>query len=187
MENMITDEKLFSAFLCGDEASFEVLMERYGDRVTAYIAARIEDSQEAEEQMIEAFARVVSARPHFKEEGTFRAYLFKTARSVAIRFNREYHRHSHFALDDLMSEPEALTDHLKTIFDKERSEGLGLCMEKLQPDYREALYLHYFEEMDLAQIASVMGRSRIAVEHLLGRGRRSLRELLAEEGITDAL
>ena len=40
---------------------------------------------------------------------------------------------------------------------KERNQILHLCMGELHPDYREALYLTYFEGMSYQQAAKVMG------------------------------
>ena len=57
------------------------------------------------------------------------------------------------------------------------------CMDQLKPDYREALYLRYYENMNLQQIGVVMRKNRKAVENLLGRGRNMLGTLLKQEGI----
>ena len=59
-------------------------------------------------------------------------------------------------------------------------------MAKLSPDYREALYLIYFEELSHAEAAAVMGKSAKQIENLVFRGRKSLRGLLESEGITNA-
>ena len=57
------------------------------------------------------------------------------------------------------------------------------CMDQLKPDYREALYLRYYENLNLQQIGVVMRKNRKAVENLLGRGRNMLGTLLKQEGI----
>jgi RNA polymerase sigma-70 factor (ECF subfamily) len=57
-------------------------------------------------------------------------------------------------------------------------------MEQLNPDYCEALYLLYFESMSYAHAAQVMGKSIKQIDHLLERGKKKLRPLLEQEGIT---
>ena len=60
-------------------------------------------------------------------------------------------------------------------------------MDELKADYREALYLTYFEGMSYRQAAEVMGkkvRSRSPIWYTGEKAR--LRGLLEQEGITNA-
>ena len=59
-------------------------------------------------------------------------------------------------------------------------------MEQLKADYREALYLTYFEDMSYAQAAEVTGKTVKQITNLVYRGKQSLRRLLEQEGITNA-
>lgn len=69
---------------------------------------------------------------------------------------------------------------------EEQNRILKKCIEQLNPDYCEALYLTYFENMSYAQVAQVMGKSIKQIDHLLERGKKRLRPLLEKEGITNA-
>ena len=61
-----------------------------------------------------------------------------------------------------------------------------MCMARINPDYREALYLTYFEGLSYAEAAGVMGKNVKQITNLVYRGKQSLRALLEKEGITDA-
>ena len=74
----------------------------------------------------------------------------------------------------------------EVIKDRERSRMLHLCMGRLHKEYREALYLTYFEGLSYAQAAEVMGKSVKQVTNMVYRGKQRLRELLEKEGITHA-
>ena len=106
------------------------------------------------------------------------------ARHMALR-HKSIRRH-HFCLDDLTKEPEGgkLVDEV--IRTKERNQILHLCMGELHPDYREALYLTYFEGMSYRQVAEVMGKSVKQITNIMYRGKERLRGLLEREGITNA-
>ena len=71
-----TNEALFTAYLCGDGNALRILMERHGDALTLYINGYIHDIHEAEDLMIEAFSRMISAKPRLVENG-FKPYLYK--------------------------------------------------------------------------------------------------------------
>jgi RNA polymerase sigma factor (sigma-70 family) len=184
-KGMETDEELFRRFLDGDEDGLTALIDRYGDSVTLYISAAVGDLHDAEDLMIETFSRICAKGPRFGDSG-FRPYLYKTARNLALRFAARNRVRRHFGFDDVCVEPESGELIERVVQTRERDRTLRLCMDKLSPDYREALYLVYFENMTSAQASSVMGKSEKQMNNLIFRGRRSLRVLLESEGITDA-
>ena len=69
---------------------------------------------------------------------------------------------------------------------EERNRVLHFCMGEMNPDYREVLYLTYFEGMSYEQAAEVMGKNVKQITNLVYRGKESLRKLLEREGITNA-
>lgn len=181
-----SDEILYRRYLLQrDEADLRVLMERYGDSLTLYLNGYIHDLHDAEDLMIEAFARMVRARPDLTGN-TFRAYLYKTGRNLAARFHARRLRRQAFSLEDLDREPES-GELLETIVTtRERHRILHLCMGKLDPELREALWLVYFEGMSYDESARVMNKKTKQLDYLLQKGKRLLREELEKEGVTDA-
>ena len=69
---------------------------------------------------------------------------------------------------------------------EERNRILHFCMSEMNPDYREVLYLTYFEGMSYAQAAEVTGKTVKQITNMVYRGKESLRRLLEREGITNA-
>ena len=65
---------------------------------------------------------------------------------------------------------------------KERKRNLYEAMEELRAEYREALYLTYFEEMSYRQAASVMGKTEGQITKLVYRGKQSLKNILSQKG-----
>ena len=179
----MTDEEWYRRCLDGDEVGLVALMERYGNALTLYLHGYLNDLHEAEDLMIEVFAYLLSKHPNIRDGG-LKAYLYKSARHMALRHKSR--RARVFSLETLDKEPEAETLVEDVIGDKERSRILHLCLEQLHADYREALYLTYFEELSYAQAAEVMGKSVKQITNLVYRGKQSLRELLEKEGITHA-
>lgn len=182
---MIQDETLYRRYLGGDEGALRELLERYGDKLTLYINGYLHDIHDAEDLMIEAFSYLVTKKPNIREGG-FKAYLYKAARHLALRFAVKSRLCRCFGFEELDIEPESEALIEEVAQTKEQSRILHFCMEQLNPDYREALYLVYFENMRHAEAAVVMGKSEKQVADLVYRGRKSLRPLLEKEGITDA-
>ena len=55
-------------------------------------------------------------------------------------------------------------------------------MENLNEDYRQVLYLSYFEDFNNGQIAKIMKKSTRQVENLLYRSKQALKKELEREG-----
>jgi RNA polymerase sigma factor (sigma-70 family) len=180
-----TDEELFRRYLGGGRDGLSQLVERHGDSLTLYINAIIGDAQDAEDLMIEAFSRICAKEPRLTDGG-FRPYLYKTARNLALRFASQNRLRRHFGFDDMNLEPESGELLERVVQTRERDALLRLCLDKLHPDYREALYLTYFEDLSQAEAAAVMAKNEKQIKNLVFRGKQALRALLEKEGITDA-
>ena len=181
--DMVTDEELYGQYLCGDETGLELLIKKYGDPLTVYLDGYLHDIHEAEELMLDVFAYLFTKKPRIREGG-FKAYLYKAARHMALRHRSK--RRLMFSLDALTDEPDGQLLAEEVIRTEERNRILHFCMDEMNPDYREVLYLTYFEGMSYAQAAEVTGKTVKQITNLVYRGKESLRKLLEREGITNA-
>ena len=179
---MTDDEKLYQQYLAGDETAADELVARYGDTLTLYRHGFLGDLHEAEDLMIEAFALMFAKPRPVSEPGSFRGYLFRVGRNLAGR-HRQKHRLRLLSLDELTFEPKGEVLAETPLYGMERKRQLYQAMEKLRDDYREALYLVYFEDMSYRQAASVMGKSESQITKLVYRGKQSLKTILEEEGL----
>ena len=169
---MSGDEALYRQYLSGDDTGLEALMKQYGDPLTMYIDGYLHDVHEAEELMLDVFAYLFTKKPRIRDGG-FKAYLYKAARHMALRCKSR--RKRLFSLDELADEPDGRLLAEEVVRTKERSRILRVCMDEMNPDYREALYLTYFEGMSYAQAAQVMGKTVKQITNMVYRGKKSLR------------
>ena len=180
---MTCDEALYRQYLSGDDEGLNALMKKYGDPLTLYIDGYLHDVHEAEELMLDVFAYLFTKKPKIRDGG-FKAYLYKAARHMALRHKSK--RKPLFSLDALTGEPDGRLLAEEVIRTEERNRILHFCMSEMNPDYREVLYLTYFEDMSYAQAAEVTGKTVKQITNMVYRGKKSLRRLLEREGITNA-
>ena len=183
VNGMAMDEELYRQYLCGDEAGLVALMKKYGNPLTLYINGYLHDVHEAEDLMIEVFSYLFTKKPRIRDGG-LKAYLYKAARHMALRHKSK--RKPLFSLDALTGEPDGRLLAEEVIRSEERNRILHFCMDEMNPDYREVLYLTYFEDMSYAQAAEVTGKTVKQITNMVYRGKESLRRLLEREGITHA-
>lgn len=180
---MACDESYYRQYLNGDDAGLEALMKKYGDPLTLYIDGYLHDVHEAEDLMLDVFAYLFTKKPKIRDGGV-KAYLYKAARHMALRHKSK--RKPMFSLEELTDEPDGRLLAEEVIRTAERNRVLHFCMDEINPDYREILYLTYFEGMSYAQAAEVTGKTVKQITNMVYRGKESLRRLLEREGITNA-
>ena len=177
---MISDEMAYRQYLDGQEQAADLLVERYGDPLVYYLHGYLKDLHEAEDLMIEAFAQIFAKARPIHRTGSFKAYLYKTARNLALRHQRT-HRIPFLRLEELPFEPQSdgLAD--TELLRSERERQLYAALEQLKAEYREALYLVYWEDMSYQSAAAVMGKNVQQVTNLVHRGKKNLKGILERE------
>ena len=178
---MISDETAYRRYLDGEQKAADLLVEKYGDALTLYINSYLKDINEAEDLMIEAFSQIFAKERPITGEGEFKAYLYKTARNLALSFSKK-HRLGFLRFDELDFEPQSDMLADTELYRSERSRQLYDALEKLKAEYREALYLVYFEDMSYRDAATVMNKSEGQITKLIYRGKQSLKAILEQEG-----
>ncbi len=180
-----TDDRIYRRFLSGDNEIYGELMRIHGDELVRYLHGLLRSWEDAEDLMIEAFARILVKKPSIRA-GNFKAYLYKTARNLAARHHRTRKRAEAFRLEDLsdtLAADELTEDRAR---EAERRRQLYQCLGQIEPELREALYLVYLEDLEYREAAEVLGVSPKRIDKLLQRGKLRLREALEKEGIRDA-
>lgn len=179
----MTDEICYRRYLDGDETGLEELIKKYGSPLTIYIYAHLSDILDAEDLMIEVFSNIFAKKPSIPDGG-FKVYLYKSARQMALCYKSKCR--PAFRLDELYSEPEGKLLIEEVVKTEERNRILYFCMEQLNPIYREAVYLIYFEGLSYHQAADVMSKSEKLIKNMIYQGDKNLRELFGQEEINNA-
>ena len=179
--SVMDDDTLYRQYLDGDTTAGDELMLRYSDILTAYLNSHLDNMHDAEDLMLETFSVILVDKPRIREGG-FRAYLFKIARNKASKLWKKKFRLNEFVLDEDIVSPEAEPEQRLQL--DERNETLRRCLNRIAPQYREALWLVYGLGLSYDQAADALRGNRKKVANLLANGKKVLRAELEKEGIT---
>jgi RNA polymerase sigma-70 factor, ECF subfamily len=167
-----------------EEITAAELHERYLEDVYRYVWQRVRAADEADDITAEVFAAATAGLSRFRGQCPPYLWLLSIARrQIALARRRQLSRRETLAseLADVVTDATELWEALEAVEGPEkaflRAEArrvLDGLVAKLSPDQREALMLLYMEELSVAEIAVVMGRSPGAVSNLLNRARASL-------------
>ena len=180
---MKSDEELYMLFLQGHTDCYDELMVRYGDALTAYLKGFLQSFEDAEDLMIEAFARIMAKKPKIKFG--FKAYLYKVAHNLVFKLYKKEKQLKIFSLDTFDEETTSSGECFEDkIFDDDRKKALHRCIERLEPDQKEAVWLVYFEKISYEQTAEIMKVSKKKVDYWLTRAKIVLKREMEKEGYT---
>lgn len=168
------DAALMQALARGRERAFKELVERHQPGVYHFALRFCKVPEEAEDAVQETFLRLFRDRHRFCATGSVKAYLYKVCRNLLIDAARKKHPEP---LDDAreMAPGPSAFDILSR---KERLRTLSRALDTLPENQRTAMVLRHTQELSYAEISEVMGLTLSAVESLLVRGRRNLRQRL---------
>jgi len=182
-----SDEALMAAIAAGDQRAFARLVERHLAR-TVGLATRVMGSRaDGEEIAQEAFARVWSHAARWRPIGgggnaRFTTWLYRIVVNLAIDRKR---RPTFSAIEDIDEPADETADGFTQIHRQQVSDAVTAAMMRLPERQRIALALCFFEGMSNIEAGKIMSLTVGAVESLLVRARRTLRQELA--GIYDEL
>ena len=167
----------YRRFLGGDREALVEIIRDYQRGLTLYLAGITGDLSAAEDLMEDTFVKLAADRPRFSEKHTFKTWLYTIGRHLAIDYLRRHRR------DAPLEEDQGELESLEAAYLRQEERiQLHRALSKLNPEYRQALHLSYFEDMSNEQVAAVMKKTKRQVENLLHRGRLSLKTQLEKEG-----
>jgi len=173
-----SDEDLAQAAQQGRVEAFEELVRRYQVPLVRFLR-RTGSAQEAEDLTQDAFVRAYENLHRYRPSWRFSTWLFTIARRLCLNRNRR--RRPVADTDALGAVPSAAPSPSAAVADaEERFRLWDRAAVVLSTPQLNALWLHYVEEMPLAEVARVLGRSLAAVKTMLHRARKRLLPYLEE-------
>lgn len=171
----------YRRYLNGDSSALMDIIQEYKNGLTMYLTSYVHDWNLADELCCETFVRLADKKPKFRENSSFKTFLYGIGRNVALVYIRRNKKHITEPLDDVVEIPDN-TDIEKEFLIQERNRQLYAAIRNLKSEYAQALWLTYFENLSNQEISAVMRKSLSAVKVLLHRARLALKAELEKEG-----
>ncbi len=172
-----SDEQLLALFRQGDEDAFQVIHERYRQRLFAYARQMLGGSRsDAEDAMQDVFLRAYGALRADDRPVTLRAWLYRVAHNRCID---QLRRPLPAAVDlfDLTRGP-SLQDPLEQAERREDLRRLVSDVRRLPEQQRSALLMREMEGLSYKELSEALAVSIPAVKSLLVRARIGLVEAI---------
>jgi RNA polymerase sigma-70 factor (ECF subfamily) len=171
----------YSRFLDGDKQFFTELVKEYWDGLTLYLTGFVESFPEAEEIAEETFLKLYTDKPKFSGKSLFKTWLYGIGRNTALYHLRKKRKIKETNIDefyDISDKNDIESNYIK----EENKRVLHRIMNKLNTDYRQVLYLVFFENFSNNETAEIMSKNERQIRNLLYRAKGALKSLLEKEG-----
>lgn len=173
-----TDAVLLAAAARQDHSAFSTLVSRYYDLVHRVVWRTTNGHADAADIAQEAFLRLWKNPAQVREAKALKGWLMRVASNLAMdRFRKTPLQD----IDDAGEVVDTRPNAEQALNRKWAASTVDQAIGQLPERQRLALSLVHFEQMSNGEAAAIMEISVDAVESLLARARRSLKELLAAE------
>ena len=171
----------YQCFLSGDPEGLERIIRDYKDGLILYLNGIVQNIAVAEDLTEDVFVKLIMKRPRFLSESSFKTWLYAIGRNTALSYLRR-NKYIHIPLENCPELTDEVTNLEQQYIQKDQQRVLHSAMKKLKPEYRQVLWLVYFEGFSHKETARILGKTVHNAETLTYRARQALKRKLLEEG-----
>ena len=176
MGTAATDEDLL---IQQDAASFELLYDRYFERLLTFFSRRTPDAELAADLTAETFAAALAARRRYRRQrGRADSWLFAIAYHKLADAQRRGCAEDRARRRLGIERIELTDDDIARIERLGRADSMGTLARELPDDQREAIQAHVIEERGYDEIAAELETSEAVVRKRVSRGLAAIRRRL---------
>jgi RNA polymerase sigma-70 factor (ECF subfamily) len=191
----MSDEDLMSQFQTGSVEAFNILVERYSERLTHYLFGFLGDMRRCEDLLQETFLRVYRNRHSYRRIAKFSTWLYTIAGNLARSEYRKKKRRRLYSLQSVNRDneeyemqvpdesfsPETITES------KIQDKHIQQALDDIPSSFREVVVLRDVQQLAYEEIAEITGLPMGTVKSRINRGRTKLQGLLKDvyQPVTD--
>ena len=179
--NNKADETLVSLYAEGENQAFNVLLNRYKDKLYSYIYYIVRNSEMTEDIFQETFMKAIITirQGRYNENGKFSAWLRRIAHNLIIDSFRQEKSENLVSCD----EPEVnILNNIglaegtieNAIVNRQILSDVRRLMEFLPDEQREVVYMRFYQDLSFKEIAEQTG---VSINTSLGRMRYAILNL----------
>ena len=192
-KDSLSDQEVLFRLVDEDIESFNILVDRYKNRLLSFVYRFVKDFDVSEDIVQETFLRVFRKRHDYKAIANFSTWIFTIAGNLAKSELRRRKRWRFFSVDS-NNEGEKNFELPDTSMKPDRAASVNIlneflqdAIDSLQTKYKEALILRDIEGMSYKQIAEIVKVPVGTVKSRVHRARIKLRKKLRDHSPDDEL
>lgn len=179
---MSNGESSYRRYVSGDDEGIVEIIRDYKDGLIFYLNSILKNIEAAEEVCENTFVKIAVNKPRFRENSSFRTWLYAIGRNSAFDYLKKHGAHKNISIDEC-GEISADEETLENSYIKEeRRIAVHRALRQLKAEYAQVLWLTYFEELSNKETAKIMRKTEHAITTLCYRARIAMKQILEKEG-----
>ena len=174
----VTDEIM----LDDREQIIDQLMHEYSDGILHLVYTYVKNRTTAEDLTQEIFIKCYEKLNQFNQQSNIKTWVYRIASNHCKDYLRSWHYRkislSNKIFDHIPSKSKQIEEEIIT---KSEENSLANAVMNLPLKYREVVFLHYFEELTLAEISKITTVNLNTVKTRLKRAKELLKDKMLEE------
>ena len=178
MSDMLNDKELVLRYRDGDVASFQILVDRYQNKIFSYVLMLVKDKQLADDIFQDTFLKIIRTikAGAYKEEGKFIQFAMRISHNLIIDHFRKAKRlpmvdptkEDYDMLDNARFKDPSIEEQIVT---EQTYDDVRKMIEFLPAEQREVLVMRMYDDMSFKEIAEA---TNVSINTALGRMRYAL-------------
>ncbi len=171
----------YSRFLAGDREGLRDIICEYREGLILYLNSFVQNIHTAEDLAEDTFTELAIKKPKFSGKSSFKTWIYAIGRNISAKYLRKHTKINVVPLESqeyFADEENIERDYLKS----EQKQIVHQALRNLKVDYRQVLYLTFFEGFSNEEAAIIMKKSRKQIENLLYSAKVSLKTYLERSG-----
>lgn len=156
-------------------------MAQHGDYIKRLIFSYIKDIPKAEDIVQDVFIKFYKNLDRFKGRSSIKTFLYRIAVNECQNYLSSWH-YRKLKITEKIKNLEYKSSVEDDYIQKEQNVSLSDLIGKMPVKYREVIWLHYYVELTVPEIADVLDCSVNTVKTRLLRGRKVLKIAIEESG-----
>ncbi len=185
----MNENELIKLIIQGEREKFGIFVEKYQQLVFRTCMGFVHNKEDADDLTQDIFIQAYQSLPEFKMKSAFSTWLYRIAVNASLNKVRKsagtsfiQRLESFFASENqtagqlIVSDME---DPENIIIKKEHSRWIQKALDSLPENQRTAIVLSKYDDFSQKEIAEIMNTTESAVEALLQRAKKNLRDKLS--------
>lgn len=184
----MNDSEIIGSILAGNHDNFRMLVEKYQQMVFSIAMGFVHNKEEAEDLTQDIFIRVYRSLGKFRGESLFSTWLTRITINACLNHTRKISVNLILNRITLASGRRSDKEPQITLYEENPEEmiireehraWLQKALDTLPEKQRTAIILSKYDDLPQKEIAEIMNLTEGAVEALLQRAKKNLREKLS--------
>lgn len=163
------------------EELLDEIMNQYGQEILQLAYSYVKQKETAEDLTQEIFVKCYHSLHTYKGKSTFRTWLWRIAINHCKDFLKSWYNKNVMTVENESIYIGASKENVEqTVIQNEEDQVLASAVMELPINYREVIYLFYFEELPIKEISAVLEVKENTVKTRLRKAKKLLKERLGE-------